>query len=172
VRAPSWCWFAWLTEADGEADGTLAGAVASHRDGRPAGRLVAWPRGDRPHERAVRIDERLIDPAGAPAWVSLVLPQREHTLLFDDPTVCETLRAVLRDQAGTGLSTLIRNGLYLAGAVTVSHDGPEPLLDDPFARIYARQLLRVDAGLFTAAPAPPGPVIQRYGGTPWPVAGF
>jgi len=37
--------------------------------GRPAGLVAAWPRGRKPLRTAVRMDRRVVDPAGPPAWV-------------------------------------------------------------------------------------------------------
>ena len=52
----------------------------------------------------------------------------------------------------------------------VNDDAPTPegLADDPFARIFPRTLLRVDAGFVGMMPTPAGPGVQRYAGAPWP----
>ena len=49
---------------------------------------------------AVRMDQRLLDPDGPPAWVWLVLVPPEVAPLFDDPAVSQALRRVL---AGPGM---------------------------------------------------------------------
>jgi hypothetical protein len=56
-----------------ELAGAVASATATDLDGRPAGLVAAWRRGRKPLRSAGRVDERVIDPAGPPAWVSLVL---------------------------------------------------------------------------------------------------
>jgi hypothetical protein len=83
----SWCWVAFLAEppTGDELAGAVASATATDLDGRPAGLVAAWRRGRKPLRSAVRVDERVIDPAGPPAWVSLVLVPPEVAPLFDDP---------------------------------------------------------------------------------------
>jgi len=170
----SWCWFAWLSTADPSADvdGALASASATRADSRPLGVLAAWPSGRKPVASAVRMDARLVDPAGEPAAVSLVLLPRDRSPLFDDPAVSGALRAVLAGPPPDGVSTLVRDSSHFAGAVTVRRSRPEALRDDPFARLAPALLLRVGAGLFGRTPPVPGPVIQRYSGKPWPAAEF
>jgi hypothetical protein len=51
-------------------------------------------------------------------------------------------------------------------------EGPARLADDPFARVYPARILRVGPGVFGWVAPPAGPAIQRYGGKPWPAAGF
>jgi len=167
----SWCWLALLDEP--EITGALASASVQDRANSPAGVLAVWPRGRKPVRHAVRMDERLVDPAGAPAWVSLVLVPPEIAPLFDDTAVSGALRAVLAALPHAAVSTLVRDASHFAGAVTVSRD-PEPrrLADDPFARIHPARLLHAEAGLFGSVPAPAGPAMQRYSGKPWPAAGF
>jgi hypothetical protein len=55
------------------------------------------------------------------------------------------------------------------GAVTVATD-PSALADDPFARIVPGTVVRTD--LFSAAPPPPGPAIERNSGAAWPGGSF
>ncbi len=168
--AVSWCWLAHLAEPTGEA---LATARAADLAGRPAGVLQAWPRGRKPVRTAVRVDARLIDPAGPPAWVSLVLVPPEVAPLFDDPAVVQARRAALAWLSGAAISTLVRDGVHFAGAVVVEHgDRPALLGDDPFARVHPARVLRVEAGLFGRVAAPVGPAIERYAGKPWPADGF
>lgn len=167
----SWCWFARL-EGPAAATGALAQAALTGRDGAPAGVLAAWRAGRKPVPQAVRIDARVIDPAGAPADVSLVLLARDRSPLFDDPAVSGALRAVLAGQAPDAVSTLVRDSSHFAGSVTVRRAQSGRLRDDPFARIGHAEALHVGAGLFGRTPPVPGPVIQRYSGKPWPAAGF
>jgi hypothetical protein len=171
----SWCWLAWLSDrpADAKFADVLASATTSDPDGRPAGLVAAWPRGRKPLPAALRADERVIDPAGPAAWVSLVLIPRQVAPLFDDPAVSQALRRVLAGPPSAAVSTLVRDAVHLAGAVTVEHgQRPERLADDPFARLYPARILRVGPGMFGQLAPPAGPGIQRYGGKPWPAAGF
>ena len=171
----TWCWLAALAEpppADDLVDAS-AWARATDRDGRPAGLLAAWPRGRKPLRQAVRMDGRLLDPAGPPAWVSLVQVPPEVAPLFDDPAVSQAMRRVLAGPPFAAVSTLVRDAVHFAGAVTVDHgDRPDRLVDDPFARLHPARILRVGPGLFGQVGPPAGPAIQRYSGKPWPAAGF
>ena len=171
----SWCWLAALAELP--PDGDLADASAwvrtIDRDGQSAELLAAWPRGRKPLREAVRMDERLLDLDAPPAWVSLVLVPPEAAPLFDDPAVSQAMRRVLSDPPFAAASTLVRDAVHFAGAVTVDHsDRPDRLADDPFARLYPARLLRVGPGMFGRVAPPAGPAIQRYSGKPWPAAGF
>jgi hypothetical protein len=171
----SWCWFALLPEPAGlpDLEDALASAAATDLHGRPVGLVVAWPKGRKPVRTAVRIDRRVVDPAGPPAWVSLVLVPPEVAPLFDDPAVSQALRRVLAGPPFAAVSTLVRDAVHFAGAVTVDHgDLLARLVDDPFARLHPAWLLRVGAGMFGRVAPPAGPAIQRYAGKPWPVAGF
>ena len=47
---------------------------------------------------------------------------------------------------------------------------PRWFSSDPFARLFAGHVVRTD--LFADVPPPPGPVMERYGGTPWPGGAF
>jgi hypothetical protein len=171
----SWCWIALLPEqpSGDELAEALASTTATDLSGRPAGLVAAWRRGRKPLRSAVRVDERVIDPAGPPAWVSLVLVPPEVSPLFDDPAVSQAMRRVLAGPPFAAVSTLVRDAVHFAGAVTVEHgDRPSRLTDDPFARLYPPRLVRVGPGMFGRVAPPAGPGIQRYGGKPWPVAGF
>ena len=169
----TWCWLA-LVDADRAeaADGALASAEATRDDGTPAGLLAVWPAGRKPVAHAVRADSRILDPAGAAARVSLVLLARDRSPLFDDPAVSGALRSVLAGPAPDTVTTLVRDASHFAGALTVRRDRPWLLRDDPFARLGHPERLSVAAGLLARRAAVPGPVIQRYGGQPWPAAGF
>ena len=56
------------------------------------------------------------------------------------------------------------------GAITAVRGGNHASLEqDPFARIFAGELVEVGCGLLGRTPQPTGPAIQRYGGSePWP----
>jgi hypothetical protein len=171
----SWCWFAFLPvpPAGDELADALASATATDLDGRPAGLFAAWQRGRKPLETAVRVDEQVIDPTGPPPWVSLVLVPPQVAPLFDDPAVSQAMRRVLAGPPFAATSTLVRDAVHFAGAVTVERgEGPARLADDPFARVHPARILRVGPGMFGRVAPPAGPAIQRYRGKPWPVAGF
>ena len=165
----TWCWIARLPgdTADTPASGQLTDAAGS-----PAGVLAAWPAGRKPVAQAVRADARMIDPDGAGGWLSIVLIDRDRAPLFDDPAVSGALRAVLAGPSPDAVSTFVRDSSHFAGAVTVRRRDPAELSVDPFARIAHATVLRVGPGLFGRVRPAPGPVIQRYGGQPWPAAGF
>jgi hypothetical protein len=165
----TWCW---LARTGQPPEGALAAAELHAPGGTPAGWLAVWPAGRKPTRDAVRMDGRLVDPGGAAAWISLVLPDRDHAPIFDDTAVSGALRAVLAGPASDGVSTLVRDATHFAGAVTVRRRDAAFLGADPFARVAAAEILRVGAGLFGRVPPPAGPVTQRYSGKPWPLAGF
>jgi hypothetical protein len=171
----SWCWFAALTTppAGEHLVDPWASVPTTDRERRPAELLAAWPRGRKPLREAVRMDERLIDLNGPPAWVSLVLVPPEVAPLFDDPAVSQAMRRVLAGPPFAAVSTLVRDAVHFAGAVTVEQaDRPDRLADDPFAVLYPARVLRVGPGMFGRVAPPAGPAIQRYSGKPWPAAGF
>lgn len=161
------CWLALLNEP---APGATAQAPVHERDGRPAGWLAAWRRRGKPVRDARRVDDRIIDPDGEPAWASLVLPPEGVRLAFDDHAVQHARRRVLAEPPQDAVSTLMRDSSHFEGAVTVARGpGVARLADDPFARIFPARILRVGAGLLGAAAPPAGPTIERYGSAnPWP----
>ena len=165
----NWCWFAELAAPTA---GTLASAEVLDLDGRGVGVLAAWAAGRKPVADAVRMDARIVNPSGAPAWISLVLLSRDRSPLFDDPAVSGALRSVLSYPPPDAVSTFVRDSSRFAGAVTVGRGGPADLRSDPFARLGHARVLRVGPGLFGRTAPVPGPVIQRYGGKPWPAPGF
>jgi hypothetical protein len=169
VTAERWCWFARALEQPPDA---VAAAPATDERGAAAGWLAAWPAGRKPVRDAVRMDARLVDHAGEPAWVSLVLPDRELVPIFDDSAVSGALRAVLAGPPADAVSTFVRDAVHFAGAVTIRRTDHAALRDDPFARLAPATVLHVGAGLFGRVPPPPGPGTQRYSGLPWPLAGF
>jgi hypothetical protein len=158
--------WAWLALVDAPAPSAIARAAVFTADGRPAGWLAAWARGARPTRAARRVDARIIDAAGPPGWVSLVLPPRGVRLPFDDLAVQQARRAVLARQPAAAVSTLLSDASHFEGAITVARALP---IDDPFARVFPARVLRIEAGLFGAAAPPCGPTIERYGSSePWP----
>jgi hypothetical protein len=170
-----WCWFALVEGAVDErlASTAVASALATNADGAPVGTFAAWPAGRKAVGPALRMDERLVDPDGRAAWVSLVVVARQIAPLFDDVAVSQALRQVLRGWPPAAVSTLVRDATTFAGSVTVGRtDSPRRLRDDPFARLHPARVLRAGPGMFAALPAPAGPAIQRYTGKPWPAAGF
>jgi hypothetical protein len=139
------------------------------------GDIAVWVQRAKPTRGARRIDPRIVDPAGEPALVSLVLPPDGVSLLFDDPAVQEARRRVLAAPPFDAVSTLLRDSSHFEGALTVARGGDEQRLrwDDPFARVFPARLVRVGAGLFGRVPAPAGPTIERYGSAqPWPFDRF
>ncbi len=162
----SWLWFA---HVPGDVPGEpVASARVSEPDGRPAGAMAVWPAATRPHVPAVKIDARVIDPAGEAAGVSLVLAPPRMRMLFDDLAVQQARRDVLAARPARALSTLLRGDSLFAGALTV-----EPPGDDPFGRILPAVRLQVGPGLLGRVAPPPGPDIERHGsGAPWPYPSF
>jgi len=163
----SWCWLDLLAAP---VDDASAQARVFEPGGTPAGWLAVWLRRAKPSRSARRIDARLVDRHGAAAWVSLVRPPDGVRLAFDDLAVQQARRAVLAAPPQDALSTLLSDASHFEGALTVARGaGVARLADDPFARIFPGRVLRVEAGLLGAVPAPCGPTIERYGSAqPWP----
>ena len=167
------CWLALTDDAPASAD---AATELRHPDGSRAGWLAAWLRASKPVRHARRADPRIVDPAGAAAALSLVLPDRDRFTIFDDPAVQGARRAVLADaEPADVVTTLLVDASHFAGSLTVRR-GPNALArlrDDPFLRVDAGRLLLAGAGLLGNVPAPPGPVIERHGSdVPWPGGRF
>jgi hypothetical protein len=116
------------------------------------------------------VDDRIVDPAGAAAWVSLVRPPAGVRLPFDDLAVQQARRAVLAGEPMDAVTTLLSDASHFEGALTVARDDRvQRLADDPFARVFPQQILRVESGALGVVPAPCGPTIERYGSAnPWP----
>jgi hypothetical protein len=165
----------WLALIEGPAEGAQASAGASTVDGQEIGTLAAWRQAAKPVRGALRVDERLVDPGGGPAWVSLVLAPRGVRLPFDDLAVQHARRLVLSRPPLAAVSTLLRDDSHFEGAISVarSADGVRWLRDDPFGRIYPAMLLLIEAGILGSVAAPAGPTIERYGSSnPWPWDAF
>ena len=164
----AWCWVALVDAPLKEPD---AWAEAIELDGTPAGVLAAWARRVKPVRDARRADARIVDPAGAPATVSLVRPPAGARLLFDDLAVQEARRRVLAGAPFDAVTTLLSDASHFEGAITVARGEGQVarLADEPFARIFPARVLRIGGGLLGTVPAPAGPSIERYGSEqPWP----
>jgi hypothetical protein len=160
----------WLALSDDRpAEATAAASV--EEDGKAAGFLVAWEQRAKPRRGALRVDPRIIDPDGAPAWASLVLAPAGVRMPFDDLAVQEARRRVLAEPPLDGVSALMRDSSQFEGSISVLRGelARERLRDDPFGRVFPARLLRVAEGVLGAALPPVGPVIERYGSAnPWP----
>lgn len=167
----TWCWFAVRTDRP---DDALASAAFTDADSADTGFLVAWSSEHDEPAGAARIDGRAIDPHGGTALVSLALAPTGVSLLFDDISVAQAIRATLSLPPPDALSTLTQGDARYVGAVTiVSGEDTGRLRYDPFSVLFPARTLRVEAGLFARMPAPAGPVTQRYGaGNPWPFDRF
>jgi hypothetical protein len=162
----SWLWFSFLAEPP---DVAFAAASAYTPDGRLAGYVAAWEADRRRPPRAVSIDPRAVDPAGEEAWVSLALAPPGVRILYDDPAVCQAMRAVLSGPPLAAMSTLARDTSTIGGAFTAVRGTSYVLLaDDPFGRTLPARVLRVERGFVGTMLSPTGPGIQRYSGAPWP----
>jgi hypothetical protein len=161
------CWLALVAEPASDA---TAQAEVHAAGGAPAGWLAVWRQRAKPVRAARRVDHRILDPLGAPAWMSLVLPPDGVRLAFDDLAVQHARRRVLAEWPPDAVSTLMRDASHFEGAITVARGaGVARLADDPFGRIFPARVLRVGAGVLGVAPAPAGPTIERYGSAnPWP----
>jgi hypothetical protein len=162
----SWCW---LDLLDTRPEDATAAAAAFDAGGSPAGWLAAWRRRARPTRGARRGDDRIVDPDGESAWISLVRPPAGVRLPFDDVAVQHARRRVLAEPPADALSTLLSDASHFEGAITVRRRDDPLLRDDPFARVFPARILRVEAGLLGRVPPPCGPTIERYGSAqPWP----
>jgi hypothetical protein len=163
----SWAWLALVDEGPADAD-----AAASLRTlaGEPAGVLAAWRRRAKPVRHARRADGRIVDPHGASARISLVLPPAGLRLAFDDLAVQQARRDLLQMEPFDAVTTLLTDDSHFQGSLLVAR-GEEVarLADDPFARVFPSRVLHVGAGVLGRVPWPAGPVIERYGSArPWP----
>ena len=167
----TWAWLALVDEPPGDAD---AAARLRTLAGEPAGVLAAWRRRAKPVRHALRADARIVDPEGASARISLVLPPPGRRLKFDDLAVQQARRDLLLGQPFDAVTTLLRDASHFEGSLLVARGAAAARLgDDPFARLFAPQILRVGAGVLGRVPWPAGPVIERYGSAqPWPAERF
>lgn len=170
----SWCW---LGVVDEPPAGTIASARAVDTADGEQLLVAAWSSPRRQVPGAARVDRRVVGAGGPPMAVSLALAPSGVRVLFDDPTVVRATQAVMEQPWPAFVSTLALDAAHIAGAVTgveadVADLWPDWWSSDPFARLFPARRLRVPAGCFRPVDPPCGPVHQRYGGAPWPVADF
>jgi hypothetical protein len=120
----------------GPVEGAHASAGASTLDAKNAGTLAAWRQKAKPVRNALRVDELLIDPTGAAAWISLVLAPGGVRLAFDDLAVQQARRLVLSRQPLAAVSTLLRDDSHFEGAISVARSPTKMRWprNEPFAR--------------------------------------
>jgi hypothetical protein len=137
-------------------------------------RLSADPRAP---GRRFRADPRCFE--GEPverAYASVCATvDRDAALRFDEPEVQQVRRDALAwwlPLLGADLvcvTTLALDASRYGGAITVARR-PDRFESDPFARLFPATV--VETELFCEVPPPPGPVVERYAGAPWPAGGF
>ena len=161
----TWRWVSLRAEAP---RGAASVIPLTAPDGAAAGCLAAWGQEpDRP-PGGLRIDHRVLLGGGPAMWVSLALLPEGTGIAFDDGTVTGALRRRLAQRWPGTCSTLLVDWGTFGGALTAG-DRRADVVDDPFARVAPRRLLRVPAGALGPVPAPTGPGVTRYGsGNPWP----
>ncbi|HEU0025019.1 MAG TPA: hypothetical protein VFQ12_10325 [Thermoleophilaceae bacterium] len=100
---------------------------------------------------------------------------RDAALRYDEPEVQQVRRDALAwwlPLLGADLvcvTTLALDASRYGGAITVARRA-DRFESDPFARLFPATV--VEADLFCDVSAPPGPVIERYAGAPWPGGDF
>lgn len=127
--------------------------------------------------RRFALDPRCLDGERVPgAWAHVCAsPDPTAQLLFDAPEVQQARRDALAwwiGMVGDGLvclTTFSLDSSHYGGALTVART-PDAFDSDPFARLFAGTVLRTDD--FCAVAPPPGPVMERYAGAPWPAGSF
>ena len=161
------CWFAPVPDRPEDA---WAAARARGPDGAPAGWLAAWRRPSKPVRDAQLADPRAFDPGGEAAWASLVWLPRTVRIIFDDDAVQHARQRALAEGDAAALTTFARDASAFGGALSAWRGAAADrhAADDPFGRVFPGRALQVDAGLLGASLRLPGPVIERYGGRPWP----
>jgi len=103
------------------------------------------------------------------------LPDEDATVPFDDPVVQGVRQDAmawwipLLGSSLVCLTTLAVDESRCAGAITVVTDDRH-LGDDPFLRLFGGTVVKTD--LFSYVAPPPGPVLERYRGAPWPGGSF
>ena len=127
--------------------------------------------------RRLRLDKRCLD--GEPVQRAFAhvcaLTDEDAALRFDEPEGQQARRnalawwiPILGDDL-VCLSTFALDASRCAGAVTVARD-TNRFEQDPFASLFRGTT--VEADFFCPVPPPPGPVIERYSGAPWPGGSF
>jgi hypothetical protein len=165
------CWFA---PVPGRPASAWAAAEVHTVDGTPAGWLAAWRRPSKPLRDALLADPAAFAPDGEGAWASLVWLPRSLGIIFDDPAVQHARRRALAEGEAAALTTFARDSSSFGGALSAWR-GPgaeRHAADDPFGLVAPARVLRVGPGLLGASPPLPAPVIERYGGQPWPAGRF
>jgi hypothetical protein len=127
--------------------------------------------------RRLRIDARCVRGEGVEGAYAHVcaLTDADGAIRYDEPEVQQARRDALAwwiPMLGDDLvciSTFSLDESRCAGAVTVAAD-PREFDQDPFARLFPGTIVR--ANFFSPVPPPPGPVIERYSGAPWPAGSF
>ncbi len=127
--------------------------------------------------RRFGIDARCVEgePVGGAYAHVCALPEDDARIPFDQPEVQQARRDALAwwipmlGDSLVCLSTFSLDAMHYGGAVTVTRD-PGRFADDPFARLFPGRVVRSD--IFCAVPPPPGPVLERYAGAPWPGGSF
>jgi len=126
--------------------------------------------------RRLRVDARCLAGEPVPALAHVcALPEADAAVRFDEPEVQQARRDALAWWIGllgddfVCLSTFALDASRCAGAVTVARSAYS-FGDDPFARLFPGTVVETDA--FSPVPPPPGPIIERYAGAPWPGGSF
>jgi hypothetical protein len=126
--------------------------------------------------RRFTVDPRVLSPGSPPAVAHVcALADPAAALRYDEPE----FQAARRDALAwwialvgadfVCLTTLSVDSSRTAGAITVARSA-DRFGDDPFARLFPGTTVATD--LFAPTPPPPGPVIERYAGQPWPAGRF
>ena len=127
--------------------------------------------------RRLRVDPRCLtsEPVKDAFAHVCALPDPQATLRYDEPELQQARRdalawwiQLLGDEL-ICLSTFALDASHCAGAVTVARS-PRYFDRDPFARLFPGTIASVD--FLSRVPPPPGPVIERYSGAPWPGGSF
>lgn len=126
--------------------------------------------------RRLSLDPAVLAPGSPPAFAHVcALADPAAALRYDEPEFQAARRDALAWWIGllgedfVCLTTLAVDQSRTAGAITVA-TRPDRFSDDPFARIFPGTTVPTD--LFAPTPPPPGPVIERYAGAPWPGGRF
>ena len=128
--------------------------------------------------RTFLADERCLEGEAEPvAWASVCASTASDAAIpFDAPEVQFARREAyawwipLFGADLVCITTLALDGVRCGGAITVVRRERD-LGADPFARLFPATVLDA-GGLFAAVAPPPGPVVERYAGHPWPGGGF
>ena len=104
------------------------------------------------------------------------LPERDAALRFDEPEVQHARRDALASWIpllGDALVCLTTFALDASRLRRRDHRGARARTPSPTTRSRGSSRARSCEPIFSAeVPPPPGPVIERYAGVPWPGGGF